>query len=140
MIILDGTKLKIEKPSGLLSQSQWYSDYKSSTTLKAQVGVDPRGSLIFILMLFSESISDKKITNDSGFFFFFLTLETIGSKMPVKLKKGDFLMVDMGLSIKEENRAPWTCPSYFSLCTWQWSDVSKGNIFLQKRLPHIECM
>ena len=72
MIILDGTKLKIEKPSRLLSQIQWYSDYKSSITLKAQVGVDPRGSLIFLLMLFSESISDKKITNDSGLFFFFL--------------------------------------------------------------------
>ena len=77
MIFLDGTKLKIEKPSGLLSQSQWYSDYKSSTTLKAQVGVDPRGSLIFILMLFSESISDKKITNDSGFFFFFELLKQL---------------------------------------------------------------
>ena len=69
MIILDGTKLKIEKPSGLLSQSQWYSENKSSTTLKAQVGVDPRGSLIFILMLFSKSISDTKITNNSGVFF-----------------------------------------------------------------------
>ena len=35
MIILDGTKLKIERPSGLLSQSQFYSEYKSSTTMKA---------------------------------------------------------------------------------------------------------
>ena len=63
MIVFDRTKLKIERSCGLLSQSQCYSDYKSSTTLKAKVGVDPRGSLIFILMLFSESISDKKITN-----------------------------------------------------------------------------
>ena len=35
MIILDRTKLKTERPSGPLSQSQCYSDYKSTTTLKA---------------------------------------------------------------------------------------------------------
>ena len=83
-------------------------------------------------MLFSESISDKKKIQIVEFL---KQLVDAG-----KIKKGDFLMVDKGLSIKEKNRAPWTCPSYFSVCTWQWSDTSKGNIFHQKRLPHIECM
>ncbi|XP_033730606.1 uncharacterized protein LOC117320019 [Pecten maximus] len=67
IVIIDGTELKIQKPSALNRQSQCYSDYKSCTTLKALVGVDPRGSVIFASMLFSGSISDKVLTKESGF-------------------------------------------------------------------------
>ncbi|VDI81632.1 Hypothetical predicted protein [Mytilus galloprovincialis] len=35
LAIIDCTEFKIEKPSTLKSQSQCYSDYKSSTTLKS---------------------------------------------------------------------------------------------------------
>ena len=49
-LILDGTAIKVQKPSSLRSQSQCYSDYKSATTLKALVGIDPRGSFTFISM------------------------------------------------------------------------------------------
>ena len=59
---IDGREVKIQKPSGLNVQSQCYSDYKSCTTMKGLVGVDPRGSVIFASMLFSGSISDKELT------------------------------------------------------------------------------
>ena len=49
-LILDGTEIKVQKPSSLRSQSQCYSDSKSATTLKALVGIDPRGSFTFISM------------------------------------------------------------------------------------------
>jgi hypothetical protein len=65
-VILDGTEMKVQSPSSLAAQSQMYSDYKSATTLKGLVGIDPRGSVIFISMLFTGACSDKKITNDSG--------------------------------------------------------------------------
>ena len=97
MVIIDGTELKMERPSALLSQSQCYSDYKSATTLKSLVGVDPRGSFTFISMLYSGSISDKKITNDCGFLTLLKQLLDCG-----KLRTGDGVMVDKGFLIREE--------------------------------------
>lgn len=64
LVIIDCT---VQKPSSLHRQSQCYSDYKSSTTLKGPVGVDPRGSVIFSSMLFTGSKSDNDITKESGF-------------------------------------------------------------------------
>ena len=97
LLILDGTELKMEKPSSLRSQSQCYSDYKSATTLKGLVGVDPRGSFTFISMLFSGAISDKEITNKCGLLDVLRNL--LASK---RLNPGDGVMVDKGFLIKEE--------------------------------------
>lgn len=96
-VILDGTEIKVERPSALRSQSQCYSDYKSATTLKGLVGIDPRGSFIFISMLFSGSISDKEITNRSGLLTLLQQLLDCG-----KLKNGDGVMVDKGFPIRNE--------------------------------------
>lgn len=67
LVIINCTELKVQKQSSLHRQSQCYSDYKSSTTLKGLVGVNPRGSVIFSSMLFTGSISDKVITEESAF-------------------------------------------------------------------------
>ncbi|KAL3852059.1 hypothetical protein ACJMK2_015748 [Sinanodonta woodiana] len=96
-VILDGTELKVERPSALRSQSQCYSDYKSATTLKGLVGIDPRGSFIFISMLFSGSISDKEITTTCGLLPILQQLLECG-----KLKRGDGVMVDKGFLIQHE--------------------------------------
>lgn len=40
-VILDCTEIYVQSPSSLLSQSQLYSTYKSSTTLKGLVGIAP---------------------------------------------------------------------------------------------------
>ncbi|KAK0151972.1 hypothetical protein N1851_006671 [Merluccius polli] len=61
--ILDGTELKIEKPRSLVLQSQTYSTYKSTNTLKSLVACDPRGAVIYVSALFTGSISDKEIFN-----------------------------------------------------------------------------
>ena len=42
IIIIDCTELKIQCPSSLVLQSQSYSNYKSTNTLKSLVGVDPK--------------------------------------------------------------------------------------------------
>jgi hypothetical protein len=97
IVILDGTELKVERPSSMRSQSQCYSDYKSATTLKGLVGIDPRGSFTFISMLFSGSISDKEITKQSGLLKLLKQLLDSG-----KLKSGDGVMVDKGFLIREE--------------------------------------
>lgn len=97
MVVLDGTEIKIQRPSSLTSQSQCYSDYKSATTLKGLIGVDPRGSVIFISTLFSGSTSDKEISTKSGLLDHLKTL--LDCNM---LETGDGVMVDKGFNIKDE--------------------------------------
>ena len=95
--ILDGTEIKSEKPSALECQSQFYSDYKSSTTLKGLVAVDPKGSFLFISMLFSGSISDKDICKRSGLLKQLNLLMQYG-----RLQPGDGIMVNKGFHIAKE--------------------------------------
>ncbi|XP_055997033.1 uncharacterized protein LOC125678774 isoform X2 [Ostrea edulis] len=99
-VIIDCTELKVQKPSSLNRQSQCYSDYKSCTTLKGLVGIDPRGSVIFSSMLFSGSVSDKVITKESGFLKVLSDLKQCG-----KLQNGDGVMVDKGFNIEKEIEA-----------------------------------
>lgn len=95
--IADCTELKIQKPSSLRAQSQTYSNYKSSNTLKALVVVDPRGSVIYSSMLFAGSMSDKEIFKQSGFQSLLKHLVETGY-----LKEGDGIMGDKGFDIARE--------------------------------------
>lgn len=97
LVIIDGTEMRIQRPSSMTRQSQSYSDYKSSNTLKGLVGVDPRGSIIFASMLYLGAISDKELTSRSGFL---KTLEELKSQG--KIIEGDGIMVDKGFRIREE--------------------------------------
>jgi len=97
LVIIDGTEIKIQRPSSLTAQSQFYSDYKSCTTLKGLVGIDPRGSIIFASMLFSGAISDNQITQQSGFLKLLQDL-----KMSGKMLDGDGVMADKGFRIESD--------------------------------------
>ena len=96
-VIVDCTEIKIQKPSSLKAQSQTYSDYKSSNTLKALVAVDPRGSVIFSSTLFAGAMSDKEIFKKSGFQSTLKNLVNSGY-----LKYGDGIMADKGFDIRKE--------------------------------------
>ena len=67
IVIIDATELKIEVPSALQKHSESYSTYKSYTTLKCLLGVDPKGGIMFVSQLYEGSISDKQIVQRSGF-------------------------------------------------------------------------
>ncbi|XP_033731763.1 uncharacterized protein LOC117321455 [Pecten maximus] len=97
LVIIDGTELKTQTPCALGLQSQFYSDYKSSTTLKCLIGCDPSGSVIFVSELYSGSISDKTITEESGFYKTLKNLKAHGY-----LNDGDAVMADKGFTIGEE--------------------------------------
>ena len=99
-VIIDGTEIRMQRPSALKRQSQCYSAYKSHTTMKALVGVDPRGAVIFMSSLFSGSISDKSLTSRSGF------LEMLKDYVQAGyLQVGDGIMADKGFTIREEVEA-----------------------------------
>lgn len=132
-LILDGTEVKCQKPSSLRSQSQCYSDYKSSTTLKALVGVDPRGSFTFISHLFSGSISDKDICHKSGLFKFLELLIQSGKLLP-----GDAVMVDKGFLIESELTSLglrlWRPPFASSDSQMPAADVAKTKLVAKYRV------
>lgn len=97
LVIIDGTEFKTQSPCALGIQSQLYSDYKSNTTLKALIGCDPSGSVIFISELFTGSISDKAITEQSGFYELLSSLKAKGI-----IEEGDAVMADKGFTIEKE--------------------------------------
>ena len=48
IVIVDATELKIQVPSSLQKHSETYSTYKSHTTFKSLIGVDPNGGIMFV--------------------------------------------------------------------------------------------
>lgn len=95
--ILDCTEIKIEKPSSLLVQSQTYSNYKSTNTLKSLIVCDPRGSIMFTSTLYTGSISDQELFRQCKIKDLLKGLLQCGY-----LKKGDGLMVDKGFLIEKD--------------------------------------
>lgn len=64
-MILDATEFKIQTPSSLLRKSQVFSQYKSTTTAKALLGIALSDSVTFVSQLYTGGISDKEITKQS---------------------------------------------------------------------------
>ena len=97
LVIVDTTELKIQVPSSLQKHSETYSTYKSHTTFKSLIGVDPNGGIMFVSQLFEGSISDKQIVQRSGF------LETVEQKVQCgELKEGDANMANEGFDIGDD--------------------------------------
>ena len=84
-------------PSALQKHSESYSTYKSHTTLKCLLSVDPKGDVMFVSQLYEGSISDKQIVTRSGF------LEVLKHKIAVReIKEGDAVMADKGFDIDDK--------------------------------------
>ena len=97
IVIVDATELKIQVPSSLQKHSETYSTYKSHTTFKSLIGVDPNGGIMFVSQLFEGSISDKQIVLRLGF------LETVKQKVQCgEPKEGDAMMADKGFDIGDD--------------------------------------
>lgn len=86
-LIIDATEIYIEKPNNPEAQQVTFSSYKNSNTLKALVGIVPKGGISFVSTLYGGSISDKELTQKSG--------------LIEKLQYGDVIMADKGFNIQE---------------------------------------
>ena len=86
-LIIDATEIYIEKPNNPEAQQLTFSSYKNTNTLKALVGIVPKGGISFVSTLFGGSISDKELTARSG--------------LIDKLQRNDVIMVDHGFNISD---------------------------------------
>lgn len=85
--IIDCTEFFIQKPSLPSSQRITWSQYKHHNTLKVLISISPSGTFTFISKLFTGSISDRRIVEESGY----LNM----------LEYGDDVMADRGFLIRD---------------------------------------
>lgn len=84
--IIDCSELFVEKPFRPIAQRITWSNYKHSNTFKFLVGIMPTGAITFISKLYSGSISDQAILDQSNFVD--------------KVEEGDDIMADRGFNIR----------------------------------------
>lgn len=134
--IIDCTELKIQIPSSLVRQSQSYSNYKSTNTLKGLVGVDAKGGFLFVSQLYTGSISDKLIVHRSGLINLLQQKLSFGEVLP-----GDAIMADKGFDIESDlkklNLALNIPPFLGSDAQFEESDVIKTQTIARHRI-HVE--
>jgi len=87
MIIVDGTEIRLQKPSATGVQKEMFSSYKNNVTAKMLVGIDGDGTIIFSSRVYAGRTSDKKLFMHCG--------------VLNELKKGDLVMADRGFDIEK---------------------------------------
>ncbi|XP_062597541.1 uncharacterized protein LOC134258963 [Saccostrea cucullata] len=105
--IIDCTEFFIERPSTPTAQIRTFSSYKQKNTFKALVAVTPSGAFMFVSNLWGGNVSDRYITEHSGF------LDLV--------KPGDEVMADRGFLIRDlllERRATLNIPPFTKKCSW----------------------
>ena len=127
-VILDCTEIFVQKPSSLYINTELYSHYKGTTTLKGMVGIMPSGAVSFVSKLYAGSISDKAILKKSGL----LSL----------LQPGDEVMVDKGFDVADILRdvgAGLVIPPFLTASRQQFekSEVSETQTIARLRV-HVE--
>jgi hypothetical protein len=86
--IIDAFEISCERPSSLYVQSQTYSNYKSTNTVKGLLACTPAGHIGFISQLYTGCISDRELVERSGF-------------LKQRHNKGAMWMVDKGFLIHD---------------------------------------
>lgn len=122
-VIIDCTEIRCEAPSSLTLQSETFSTYKNTNTFKGLIGIAPCGVITFISKLFTDSISNREITRQSGI----LRL----------LEPGDACMADKGFVIDQmlsEVGATLVIPSFKRGTRFSREDTEKTQSIARLRI------
>ena len=92
--LIDAFEIQCERPSSLKLLSQSYSNYKSRNTFKGLVAFTPSGQIGFISQLHTGSISDRELTERSGF-------------LSMPHTKGGMWLADKGFQIQDLAQPLW---------------------------------
>lgn len=86
--IIDCSEVFIETPNNYKARSSTYSNYKKNNTVKFLIGITPFGTISFVSQSWGGRVSDKTLTQQSGF------LE--------KLEHGDLILANRGFTIADD--------------------------------------
>lgn len=64
-VILDATECFIQKPGRVQDQAATWSSYKNHNTLKAMIGISPRGQVTYVSDAYGGATSDRQIIERS---------------------------------------------------------------------------
>ncbi|CAC5403784.1 unnamed protein product [Mytilus coruscus] len=110
--IIDCTEIFIQKPTTPSAQARTYSTYKQHNTYKMLVSITPTGAFNFVSNLWCGNVSDRYITEHSGF------LDNIIA--------GDEVMADRGFLIRDlllETKATLNIPPFTKIVLKEKADV-----------------
>uniref|UniRef100_A0A672YAS2 DDE Tnp4 domain-containing protein n=1 Tax=Sphaeramia orbicularis TaxID=375764 RepID=A0A672YAS2_9TELE len=85
--IIDCFELFIERPSDLTARAQTWSNHKQHNTIKFLISVTPQGSISFVSKAWGGCVTDKHLTEHSGFLD--------------KLLPGDLVLANQGFMIED---------------------------------------
>lgn len=86
-VIIDCFEIFTERPSDLKARALTWSSYKHHHTAKFLIGITPQGVICFISKAWGGRVSDKYLTENSGFLD--------------KLEPGDCVLADRGFNIAD---------------------------------------
>lgn len=85
--IIDCFEVFIERPSDLKARAQTWSNYKQHNTVKFLISITPQGSISHVSKAWGGRVTDKHITENSGFLN--------------KLLPGDLVLADRGFTVQD---------------------------------------
>ena len=131
--IIDCSEFVIQQPSLPSSQRKTWSSYKHRNTAKVLIGVSPKGNITFVSSLWSGSVSDRMLTQKSGF----LDL----------LENGDDIMADRGFLIRDLlalrgatlNVPPFACGKQLSSrATTKTRRIARARIHVERAIGRMK--
>ena len=130
--IIDCTEFFFQHPRSPTAQASTYSTYKSKNTGKCLLAISPSGTFTFVSDIYGGNVSDRFITEQSGF------LDLV--------EEGDHIMADRGFTIRDlltKKKATLNMPPFTRKCSWGKKkrlnvNEIKQTRFIAKLRIHVE--